>query len=41
MFLKRLSDAFEEAQGSVVAYYLSKGKSEAQARELVEPASEG
>lgn len=34
MFLKRLSDAFEEAQESVVEYYLGKGKSEAQAREL-------
>ena len=38
MFLKRLSDAFEEAQESVVAYYLSKGKSEAQARELADEA---
>lgn len=34
MFLKRLSDAFEEAQETVVQYYLGKGKSEAQAREL-------
>lgn len=34
MFLKRLSDAFEEAQEGVVRYYLDKGKSEAQAQEL-------
>ena len=34
MFLKRLSDAFEEAQDAVVEYYKGKGKSEAQAREL-------
>lgn len=40
MFLKRLSDAFEEAQESVVEYYLSKGKSEAQARELADDEDE-
>lgn len=40
MFLKRLSDAFEEAQESVVAYYLSKGKSEALARELADDEDE-
>lgn len=42
MFLKRLSDAFEEAQESVVAYYLSKGKgkSEAQAHELTDDEDE-
>lgn len=34
MFLKRLSDAFEEAQEQVIAYYQGKGKSEAEAREL-------
>jgi len=34
MFLKRLSDAFEEAQEGVVRYYMDKGKTEAQAREL-------
>lgn len=34
MFLKRLSDAFEEAQEGVVQYYLGKGKTEAQAQEL-------
>ncbi|WP_269747966.1 type I restriction-modification system subunit M N-terminal domain-containing protein [Halomonas sp. GT] len=40
MFLKRLSDAFEEAQESVVEYYLSRGKSEAQARELADDEDE-
>lgn len=34
MFLKRLSDAFEEAQEAVIRYYIDKGKSEAQAIEL-------
>ncbi len=34
MFLKRLSDAFEEAQEAVIAYYVDQGKSEAEAREL-------
>lgn len=34
MFLKRLSDAFEEAQEAVVHYYLGKGKTEAQAHDL-------
>ncbi|MBL1456658.1 MAG: type I restriction-modification system subunit M [Methylophaga sp.] len=34
MFLKRLSDAFEEAQEAVIHYYIGKGKSEAQAIEL-------
>jgi type I restriction enzyme M protein len=34
MFLKRLSDAFEEAQEGVIRYYMDKGKSEAQAVEL-------
>ena len=34
MFLKRLSDAFEEAQEAVVQYYLGKGKTEAQAHDL-------
>lgn len=34
MFLKRLSDAFDEAQESVIRYYMDKGKTEAQAREL-------
>jgi len=34
MFLKRLSDSFEEAQETVIAHYVSKGKTEQQAREL-------
>jgi len=34
MFLKRLSDAFEEEQEKVVAYYLEKGKTQVQALEL-------
>jgi type I restriction enzyme M protein len=34
MFLKRLSDAFDEAQEGVIQYYRDKGKSEAEAREL-------
>ncbi len=34
MFLKRLSDAFEEAKEGVVQYYIGKGKTEAQARAL-------
>jgi len=34
MFLKRLSDAFEEEQEKVIAYYLEKGKTQAQALEL-------
>ena len=31
LFLKRLSDAFEEAQESVVEHYLSTGKSRSEA----------
>lgn len=34
MFLKRLSDAFEESQGKVIQYYLDKGKTQAQAEDL-------
>ena len=34
MFLKRLSDSFEEAQEKVTTYYLDKGKSQQQAEEL-------
>jgi type I restriction enzyme M protein len=34
LFLKRLSDAFEEAQEGVVAHYLSTGKSQAEAERL-------
>lgn len=40
MFLKRLSDAFEEAQEGVVRYYLGKGKTEAQARALADDEDE-
>ena len=34
LFLKRLSDAFEEAQEGVVAHYLAEGKSQAEAERL-------
>jgi type I restriction enzyme M protein len=34
MFLKRLSDAFEEEQEKVIQYYLSKGKSQSDAEDL-------
>lgn len=34
MFLKRLSDAFEESQEKVIQYYLDKGKTKAQAEDL-------
>lgn len=34
MFLKRLSDSFDEAQEAVIAHYMEKGKTEQQAREL-------
>ncbi|MUK78889.1 type I restriction-modification system subunit M [Aliivibrio fischeri] len=34
MFLKRLSDAFEESQEKVIQYYLDKGKTQDQAEEL-------
>jgi type I restriction enzyme M protein len=34
MFLKRLSDSFDEEQEKVIAYYVGKGKTEAQATEL-------
>lgn len=40
MFLKRLSDAFEEEQEKVIQYYLDKGKSQAQAQELAEDEDE-
>lgn len=40
MFLKRLSDAFEEAQEAVIQYYLGKGKTQAQARELADDEDE-
>ncbi|MFB9154663.1 type I restriction-modification system subunit M N-terminal domain-containing protein [Vibrio gallaecicus] len=34
MFLKRMSDAFEEEQEKVIAYYLGKGKTQEQAIDL-------
>lgn len=34
MFLKRLSDSFEDAQESVIQHYLSKGKSQSDAEDL-------
>lgn len=40
MFLKRLSDAFEEAKEGVVRYYMDKGKTEDQARELADDEDE-
>jgi type I restriction enzyme M protein len=40
MFLKRLSDAFDEAKEGVVAYYIGTGKSEAQALELADDEDE-
>ena len=39
MFLKRLSDAFEEARDGT-QYYTGKGKTEDQARELVDDEDE-
>ena len=40
MFLKRLSDSFDEEQEKVVAYYMGKGKSEEQAKELAQDEDE-
>lgn len=40
LFLKRLSDAFDEAKEGVVAHYISTGKTEAQALELAEDEDE-
>ena len=34
LFLKRLSDAFDEAQEQVVQYYLSTGKSQSESEKL-------
>jgi len=34
LFLKRLSDAFEEAQGGVIAHYVSEGRSQSEAEQL-------
>ena len=40
MFLKRLSDAFEEEQEKVIQYYLDKGKTKAQAKALAQDEDE-
>lgn len=40
MFLKRLSDAFEESREAVIAHYLSKGKSQKQAESLADDEDE-
>ena len=40
LFLKRLSDAFEEAQECVIQYYLDKGKTQEQAEALAEEQDE-
>ncbi|NOJ03491.1 N-6 DNA methylase [Vibrio splendidus] len=40
MFLKRMSDAFEEEQEKVVQYYLDKGKTQVQAEELADDEDE-
>lgn len=40
MFLKRLSDAFDEAKEGVVQYYVGTGKTEAQALELADDEDE-
>jgi type I restriction enzyme M protein len=40
MFLKRLSDSFEEEQEKVIAYYVGKGKTEADATKLADDEDE-
>lgn len=40
MFLKRLTDSFEEEQEKIIAYYTGKGKSEAQAVKLAQDEDE-
>ncbi len=40
LFLKRLSDAFEEAREGVIAHYLGKGKSQSEAEALAEDQKE-
>lgn len=40
MFLKRLSDAFDESREAVIAHYLSKGKTQAQAEDLADDEDE-
>lgn len=40
LFLKRLSDAFEEEREKVIAHYISTGKTQAQAEELAQDEDE-
>ena len=40
LFLKRLSDAFEEAREGVIAYYQGKGKSQSEAEDLADDQDE-
>lgn len=40
MFIKRLSDSFEEEQENVVSYYLDKGKSRSEAAALAQDEDE-
>ena len=40
MFLKRLSDTFDEEQQKVISYYINKGKSQSQAEELAKDEDE-
>ena len=40
LFLKRLSDAFEEAREGVITYYLGKGKSQSEAEDLADDQDE-
>ncbi len=40
MFLKRLSDSFEEEQEKVIAYYLAKGKTVEQVKSLAQDEGE-
>ena len=40
MFLKRLSDSFDEAQGNVIRYYIGKGKTPEQALALAQDEDE-
>lgn len=40
MFLKRLSDSFDEEQEKIVAHYVSKGKSQAEAEKLAQDSDE-
>ena len=40
LFLKRLSDAFEEAQEGVIAHYLAEGRSQSEAEQLASDEAE-